>query len=84
MIKHQWDKQKMFVPLMFIGFNGAVCLSILQFFCLKIEFVCLKYTIFVHPQELERSNKAIEKLFTPLNHYIYGTRVVISMDCPGY
>lgn len=28
----------MFVPLMFIGFNGAVCLSILQFFCLKIEF----------------------------------------------
>lgn len=51
MIKHQWDKQIMFVPLMFIGFNGAVCLSILQFFCLKIEFVCLKYTIFVRPQD---------------------------------
>ena len=38
MIKHQWDKHFLLVPLMFIGFNGTVCLSILQFFCLKIEF----------------------------------------------
>ena len=84
MIKHQWDKQKNVCPTDVLEFNGAVCLSILQFFCLKIEFVYLKYTIFVHPQELEISNKAIGKLFTPLNHYIYGNRVVISMDCTGY
>lgn len=35
----------------FIALNGVVCLSKLRFFCLKIEFVCLKYTTFVHPQE---------------------------------
>ena len=49
-----------------------------------MKFVCLKYTTFVHTQELERSNNAIEKLFTPLNHHIYGNGVLILKDCPSY
>ncbi len=35
----------------FMVLNGAVCLSKLRFFFSKTEFVCLKFHIFVSPQE---------------------------------